>query len=122
MIQRWIKALAASAVLLYVFSPVYIFGATEFVVTLKSSSGDFTSLHSAQSTLANDITVSTIKVFSISATTTPPIAAGDSVTGLTSGATGTLVWLNAAHTQVLIKSISGTFQNAENVKKTSDAS
>lgn len=95
---------------------------TAFVATIKSSSGDYTTLASAESGLQNDLTAATIKVFSISAATSPTIAAGDSVLGLTSAATGTCVLVNAARTQILIKSIAiSTFQSGEVVQKTTDA-
>lgn len=93
---------------------------TPFVVSVKSSGGDFTSLQTAQNTLKCRLDVTTTKVFSISAYTTPTLANGDAVTGLTSNATGLCVWVNVERTQILIRSISGTFQ-AETIKKTSDA-
>lgn len=94
--------------------------ATAFIATVKSSSGDYTSLSAAEAGLQNDLTAGDIKVFSISSATSPTIAAGDSVLGLTSAATGTCVLVNAANTQILIKSITGTFQNGETVKKLTD--
>lgn len=93
---------------------------TEFTVSVKSSAGDYTSLNAAVAGLANDLTAATILVFSISSATNPTIAAGDSVVGLTSAATGTCVLVNAANTQILIKAIVGTFQSGETVKKTTD--
>lgn len=99
--------------------------ATAFVSTVEPSGGDYTSLATASTgalaKLACDLTSAATKVFSISAKTNPTIADGDAVTGNTSGATGTCVHVNVAGTQILIKSISGTFQSGETVKKSSDA-
>ena len=94
---------------------------TRFVATVKSSGGDYTGLQSAINGLQNDITAADIKTFYISSTTNPGIAPGDSVTGVTSTATGTCVLVNKSATQILIKSISGTFSAGETIKKTSDA-
>ncbi len=92
--------------------------ATQFTATVKPSGGDYTSLSDAVTGLANDITVADIKVFSISAHSTPTIAAGDTVLGQSSLATGVCVLVNAARTQILIKTIVGTFQSTETVQKT----
>ncbi len=95
--------------------------ATQFTATVKPSSGDYTSLSAAVTGLANDITAADIKVFSISASTTPTIAAGDTVLGQTSLATGVCVLVNAARTQILIKTIAiASFLSGEVVQKTSD--
>lgn len=96
--------------------------ATEFTATVMEIGGDYTTLTAAEAGLQNNLTLSTIKVFSISTSTPTTIAPGDAVTGLTSGATGVCVLVNRARTQILIKSIVGTFQSGEVVKKTSDAS
>lgn len=93
---------------------------TAFVATVKSSGGDYTALASAESGLQNDLTAADIKVFSISAATTPTLVAGDSCTDVTSLATGTVVLVNAAKTQILIKGIIGTFGTGDVVKKTTD--
>lgn len=98
------------------------FAATEFTATVKSSGGDYTTLQLAETGLQNDITAATIKVFSISAYTTPTLVAGDTVLGQTSAATGVVVLVNAARTQILIKTIAvAAFQSGEVVKKTTDA-
>lgn len=95
--------------------------ATEFTATVKSSTGDYTSLSAAEAGLQNDITVATIKVFSISANI-GVIAAGDNVVGNTSLATGVCVLVNAALNQILIKTIAvSTFQSGEVVQKVADA-
>src|SRR3972149_6016634 len=96
--------------------------ATEFTTTVQSSGGDYTSLSAAQVGLQNNLTLSTIKVFSISASSTPTIAAGDTVLGQISTATGVCVLVNAARTQILIKTIAvASFQSGEVVQKTADA-
>ena len=96
--------------------------ATEFTTTVKSSGGDYTSLSAAESGLQNDLTLSTIKVFSISAYSTPTITAGDTVLGQASSATGVCVLVNATRTQILIKTIAvASFQSGEVVQKTADA-
>lgn len=59
-------------------------------------------------------------MFSISAATTPTLVAGDSCTDVTSLATGTVVLVNAARTQILIKGIVGSFGTGDVVKKTLD--
>lgn len=97
--------------------------ATEFTVSVKSAAGDYSSLNAAMAGVvaaAADLTLGTIKVFSVSSVTSPTIAAGDAVLGLTSAATGTCVLVNTAGTQILIKGIGGTFQSGETVKKLTD--
>ena len=89
---------------------------TRFVSTVKPSGGDFTSLASAVVGLANNLIVSNIKVFSVSTYSSPVILQGNIVTGQSSGATGICVLFNANRTQILIKSIVGTFQSGENVR------
>ncbi len=91
---------------------------TQFTATVKPSGGDYTSLSNAVTGLANDITSANIKVFSISASTTPTIVAGDTVLGQTSLATGVCVLVNAARNQILIKTIVGTYFSGEVVQKT----
>ncbi len=93
--------------------------ATQFTATVKPSGGDYTSLNAAITGLANDITAADIKVFSISASTTPTIAAGDTVLGQTSLATGVCVLVNAARTQILIKTIAvASFLSGEIIQET----
>lgn len=96
--------------------------ATQFTTTVKPSGGDYTFLNSAIAGLANDLTSVTIKVFSISASTTPTIAAGDTILGQSSGATGVCVLVNASRTQILIKTIAvASFLSGEKIQKTADA-
>ena len=90
--------------------------------TVMQSGGDYSSLQGAVSALACDLTSAASQVFSISAKSTPTIADGAGVTGLTSGATGTCCHVNVAGTQIFIKSVSGTFVSGETVKATLDAS
>lgn len=94
---------------------------TNFVPTVKSSAGDYSSLNAALVGAGTiDFTAATVKVFSISSVVGAGPAPGDSLLGLTSAATGTCVLVNAAQTQILIKAISGTFQSGETVKKLTD--
>ncbi len=96
--------------------------ATQFTATVKPSGGDYPSMNTAGTGLQNDLTAADIKVFSISAYSTPTIAAGDTVLGQTSSATGVCVLVNAARTQILIKTIAvASFLNTEIVQKTADA-
>ncbi len=92
---------------------------TQFTSTVKPSGGDYTHLNTAVTGLANDITTADIKVFSISASTEPTIAAGNTVLGQTSLATGVCVLVNAARTQILIKTIGvASFLSGEIVQET----
>jgi hypothetical protein len=92
---------------------------TQFTATVKPSNGDYASLNDAVTGLADDITAADIKVFSISAYSTPTIAAGDTVLGQSSLATGICVLVNAARTQILIKTIAiASFLSGEIVQKT----
>ena len=98
--------------------------ATKFVATIKPSgqSGDYTTLNGCEAGLQNDLSLDTILVFSISAASSPTITAGTAVVGVTSGATGVCVLVNAAQTQILIKTIAvAAFQSLEVVKKSTDA-
>ena len=96
--------------------------ASEFTATVKSSGGDYTSLSGAEAGLQNDLTIATIKVLSISAASSPTLVAGDAVLGQTSAATGVCVLVNAARTQILIKTIAvASFQSGEIVQKVADA-
>lgn len=92
--------------------------ATDFIVTVKSSGGDYSNLGGASGACAKlscDLTVSTTKVFSHGGIV-GSLADGASLTGASSGATGVLV--HATATQILIKTISGTFQNGEQIYST----
>jgi acid phosphatase family membrane protein YuiD len=87
-------------------------GAVEFVATVMQSSGDYSTLYNWNLAIQNNLMVPTILVFG--GTKTGSIADGTSVTGATSTATGTVV--HATATQILIKSISGTFQSGEQIR------
>jgi hypothetical protein len=89
--------------------------ATEFVCTIKNSGGDYSTLGGWQSSNQCDLTASGTKVFSHQGII-GTINDGDSVTGQSSGATGTATHVTS--TQILIKGISGTFQAGERVYKT----
>ena len=89
--------------------------ATQFISTIKSSSGDYASITAWEAATQCDLTSAATKVFSHGAIT-GTIADGSSVTGLTSGATGTCAHCSSG--QILITGISGTFQNAEVVYQT----
>jgi hypothetical protein len=95
----------------------------EFLVVVDTDSGssrDYADLNTAEGALQCNLTTSTeTKVFGITGSVGTMVD-GESLTGVTSGATGTLV--HKTSTQALIKTIGGTpFSNGENVKKTSDA-
>ncbi len=104
--------------ILFILIATNVYAVTEFTATIKPSGGDYTTLATAEAGLERDLTSGIIKVFSISAATTPTIAAGDSVLGQTSGAKGYCVLVNAARTQILIGGISvAAFQSLEVVQK-----
>ncbi len=85
----------------------------EFVSTIRSSGGDYTTLSAWQTAVKTSITAATTKVFSHGGIT-GSMPDNSAVTGFTSGATATLV--HAGSTQILLKSISGTFQSGERVQ------
>lgn len=85
----------------------------EFISTIRATGGDYTTLSGWESAIQSDLTAATTKVFSHSGIT-GTIADNSSVTGATSGATGTAV--HTTSTQILIKSISGTFQSGEQIR------
>lgn len=87
---------------------------TEFINTLKSTGGDYILMSTWESTTQADLTAATIKVFSHSGIT-GAIVNNASVTGATSGATGTVVGITTAG-QILIDGITGTFQSAEAIE------
>ncbi len=93
------------------------YSATEFISVINSSGGDFSLLSTWEGVMDNagNITASDCKVFSHNGAT-GSIQDGASVTGQTSGATGTVI--HATATQVLIDAISGTFQSGEQVFQT----
>jgi len=96
-------------------------GARQFIATIRESGGDFSSLYDWEATMsANDdmdLTAATTKVFSYSIMV-GSITASSTVVGATSGATGIAVFATAttSSSQILIKSISGTFQSGEQVQ------
>ncbi len=85
----------------------------EFVCDIRASGGDYTDLSSWASAVACDLTASTTKVFGHSGIV-GSIPDGASVSGATSGATGTVV--HCTDDQILIKDITGTFQSGEQVQ------
>lgn len=89
--------------------------ATAFNVSVAPSGGDYTTLSAAVTACACNLTSAATLVFG-HGTITGTITDGGSLTGLTSGATGTCV--HDTGTQILIKSITGTFQNGEIVYQT----
>jgi len=86
--------------------------ATEFVCTIRATGGDYSTLSSCESANECDLTAATTKVFSHGGIT-GTIPDGSPVVGYTSGATGVATHVTA--TQILIVSISGTFQSGEKV-------
>ena len=89
---------------------------TEIVCTCRSSGGDYSSGVTFESDLGTvNLPSANTLVFSHGGIT-GSVASGDSVTGGTSGATGTVVLITA--TQILIESITGTFSSGEQVYKT----
>ena len=95
--------------------------ATTFNYSVGSSGRDATSLVTAESSLDEDLTAATIKVFAVSSKT-GVIADGDLVIGNTSTATGVCVHSSVGN-QILIKTIAvASFQSGETVQKVGDAS
>ena len=87
----------------------------EFDPTVMESGGDYSSLASWETGLKTDLTADTTRVFSHGGIT-GAIADNDTVTGQTSGATATVV--HATSSEILLESISGTFQSGEQVYQT----
>ena len=89
--------------------------ATEFINTLKTTGGDYSSLITWEADIDGyDYTSATTKVFSHGGIT-GTVSAGATVTGQTSGATAT-VCAAVTGTQRLLGSISGTFSSGEVVQ------
>src|SRR3989344_2754613 len=110
--------LLLTAITLFLLAGGLALAATEFVTIIDKDNAagtDFTRMTDFESALDGDLTVATIKVFSHGGIT-GTIADGSSVTGQTSGATGTALHVTA--TQILIAAISGTFQSGEQVYQT----
>ncbi len=105
----------ATMFVFFVFGGSVAYAATEFISTIDPDNGegaDYTSLSAWEQAVQTDLTASTTLVFAITGhigTTTD----GAIITGQTSGATGTVLHLASTTGQVLIESISGTFQNGE---------
>ena len=95
-----------------------ILAVTEFVVTLNKTGQDYDTLTEAVAALklAGNITASDCKVFAHGGIT-GTIADSASVSGVSSGATGTVI--HCTSTQILIDAISGTFQ-AEQIQVDGD--
>ena len=88
--------------------------ATAFNVSVMPSAGDYSTLQgifTAAGTI--DLTSAATKVFAITGGITGTMTDNTAVTGLTSGATGTCVHASSVNSQILIKSITGVFQNGE---------
>lgn len=80
----------------------------EFISTIRSSGGDYSSLSAWESANNVDLTASSTKVFAHGGGS---LGDGQVVTGSISGATATVV--HATSSQVLLSSISGTFQSGD---------
>ena len=85
-------------------------GTVEFVSTVMQSGGNFSTLSSWEDAIDSDLVADTTRVFAHGGIT-GTIVGGNTVTGLTSGATATVVY--ATSTQILLHSVSGTFQSGE---------
>ncbi|MFH0891344.1 MAG: right-handed parallel beta-helix repeat-containing protein [Candidatus Falkowbacteria bacterium] len=97
------------------------FGATEFISWIDPDSGagtSYTSLYDWEAAVQSNLTAATTKVFSFNQNTASgTIPDATAVRGQTSGATATLVHSASstdAH-QILLSSVSGTFQSGEQV-------
>ncbi len=100
---------------LFLLLPNISYGATEFVSIIDPDNGDttdYTSLSAWESAVQTDLTATTTLVFSVSSST-GTTTDGVTITGQTSGATGTVLHLASSSEQILIENISGTFQNGE---------
>lgn len=91
--------------------------ATEFVCTIESSGGDYTTLTAWEAANQCDLTAATTKVFGHGGIT-GTIPDGSAVEGQDSGATGTATHVTA--TQILIHTITGVFQSGEQIYETQD--
>src|SRR4030042_1033944 len=88
--------------------------ATEFINKLRASGDDYSLIQTWCDAVKADLTSAATKVFSHGGIV-GSMPDGAAVTGANSGATGTLC--HATSGQVLIKTISGTFQSGEQVYK-----
>lgn len=89
--------------------------ATNFTCTINKTGEDYGTITAWEAAIEADLTSAATKVFSHGGIT-GTIADGASVTGLTSGATGVVT--HATATQIMIKTITGTFQSGEVVYQT----
>jgi hypothetical protein len=91
-------------------------GTVEFVSTVMQSGGNFSTLSSWEDAIDSDLVADTTRVFAHGGIT-GTIVGGNTVTGLTSGATATVVY--ATSTQILLHTVSGIFQSGETVQVSS---
>lgn len=102
---------------LFLFMQSGAWAVTGFNVSVAPSGGDYSTIQgifTAAGTI--NLTSAATGVFSHTTGITGTMSDNTAVTGLTSGATGTCV--HASSTQILIKSITGTFQSGEIVYET----
>ncbi|NCB43847.1 MAG: hypothetical protein EOM59_14705 [Clostridia bacterium] len=90
-------------------------GTVEFVATVMQSGGNFSTLSSWEDAIDSDLVADTTRVFAHGGIT-GTIVGGNTVTGLTSGATATVVY--ATSTQILLHTVSGIFQSGETLQVT----
>ena len=98
-------------------SPVMPRAPAEFVSVIDPGNGsgtDYTSLNVWESTTQANLVSNAVVTFP--GTKTGTIANGASVTGATSGATGTVIHANAAGTQIMLTVTSGNFQSGEQIR------
>jgi hypothetical protein len=102
--------LLSATLFLLLINPSSSFAVTDFDVEVRDSGGDYTSITNAES--AFDVDLKDGIVLSHGGIT-GTIADGSSVTGQTSGATGTAVHVTSD--QIGIYAVTGTFQNGEQI-------
>lgn len=90
-------------------------GTAEFAASVMQSGGDYSTLSSWETGVQTDLVADTTRVFNHGGIT-GAIADNASVTGVTSGATATVV--HAASTQILLENITGTFVSGETIQVT----
>jgi len=86
----------------------------EFVSTVEQSNGDFSKLSLWEDGIETDLVATTTAVFS-STGKTGTFQAGNTFTGQTSNATGTLVHMGSSSDQVLLESIQGDLISGEQI-------
>jgi len=96
------------------FTGTYIIpaGYSEFICSIKATGGDYNSLASWEAAIDSDLTSASSKVFS--GTKTGTIADGASVTGASSGASGTVY--HCTQTQLYLNVTAGAFQSGEQIR------